>query len=798
MKETYKLSVTELADFSCKTGDLDFSGVIGPSAREGIRAHQAIQSRILKANPLIESEVTVKRHLEQDGSAFTITGRVDLLARSQCCLTEIKTTLVPPDRLSDSQTQLHWAQAQLYGYLIFVDNPAAEDLLDPETVQLEILYANLRAETETVLTKELSINELRLFFEQAIDRYLHWIRQVNRINSATYASAQSLSFPHTQYRLGQRDMAAAVFRSTRDQKILLCEAPTGIGKTISSLFPAIKAIGERQISHVTYLTAKNSGVKAAYASIELMQTSGLTITAIMLRSKQLSCFCFTGHCERDESGQCPMTVGFFDRLPDARSTLLDRGVVTGEMLDSVALEHKICPFELALQMLPWVSVAVCDYNYVYDPLVRLSRFSEKRKDTLVLIDEAHNLIDRSRSMFSADLSRLKVLDWVKQEYNHPSLVTSGKKLADAMLKTGNKLNLSGHQIENIDQHLPKNIHKANSQFIESYAEAMQAGPASSDAMFELFKACCRYAAISELFDDQHRVITRVTEIGKFKEVTIELKCLDAARSLQKQFEQYRATVLLSATLTPPEFFQQALGLGEEAIHQKLASPFLPEQSLQLLVSHINTRFRHRENSLEDLVALIGKTVLAKPGNYIVFFPSYAYLQMVHERFVEAYPDCTTWCQRSDSDRGSQLRQLQELEDDGERVGFAIMGGVFGEGVDYIGDRLIGLIVVGVGLPGQSSEQDLIADYYRSKGFDGYDYAYRFPGFTRVMQTVGRLIRHENDRGIVVLVDDRFTTSRYQSLFPEHWNLQRVSSTDQAIQLIQGFWSKSSVSGDSLE
>lgn len=780
--ESYRLSVTALADFSCKTGDLDLSNVAGPSAREGIRAHQKIQKRETKKSESIESEVTVRLDHDLDGARFHISGRLDLLDRPNVSVREIKTTLVPVDKLSPAQIDLNWAQAMIYGYCVFANRDAQLDLPLSQIVHLELLYVNIRAEEEYRLRRDLSLSELSEFFENALRQYLVWIRKVSTQRALTTETANSIDFPHPDFRQGQRDMAAAVFRATRDNGRLLCEAPTGTGKTISCLFPAVKSIGNGTITHVTYLTAKSSGVVSALDTMKQLTDKGLSISAVALRAKQLCCFCSTGQCERDDKGRCPMTIGFFDRLPEARLELLDRGVITGDVLDKVALEHSLCPFELALQMLPWVSLVVCDYNYVYDPLVRLGWFNEARKDTLILVDEAHNLIDRSRSMFGAVLSRRSIKHWTSNEKSHPMLVKRANTVSDALKEFGK--GLADTQVSDTP---PESAIHACSLYVEAYMEAVATGPAPAESMFELFKAACRFLAIKELYSENHRVVTSVTKSGQFRDVQVELLCLDAADALNKQYKLFKASVFFSATLRPTFFFQRALGLGEDARQQQLPSPFAKEQSLQLLVTHINTRYRHRESSLTQLIAMIEDAVRAKEGNYIVFFPSYVYLELAHREFVQLHPDIDTWTQNSDLSRAEQQQLLASLDKPGTRVGFAIMGGVFGEGVDYVGDKLIGLIVIGVGLPGISVEQDLISDHYQAVGLDGYDFAYRYPGFTRVLQTVGRLIRDEKDRGIVLLVDDRFNSASYQSLFPAHWRLDAVHSQVEINTKISQFW-----------
>ncbi|MFK7890830.1 MAG: hypothetical protein AB8B63_08445, partial [Granulosicoccus sp.] len=400
-----KVSVTTLAGFACREGDLVTDGVAGPSSSQGIAAHKRVQKELLESttgDSPVEVEVSLSCSCTIAGREIDLSGRLDWIDSSLPCLGEIKTTLVPPEHLPDSQKSLHWAQLYLYGYIFLQQN--AEDVQHAESLELCLLYINIRANETHRETRHVCVNELYNYAERALAVYLAWSEKVDQCAQAMQSSARELAFPFENYRQGQRDMAAAVFRACRDGQPLVCEAPTGIGKTISSLYPAIRSMGEGQLKQIVYLTAKVAGRLSASRALLQLQQAGLVVNALEIRAKQSSCFCANGRCERDADGRCPMSVGFYDRLPAARDELLSCRVAGAEIVEDIAWQHQLCPFELMQQMLPWVHVVIADYNYVFDPLVRLQHFSVVARRTVLLIDEAHNLVDRSRQMFSARLN----------------------------------------------------------------------------------------------------------------------------------------------------------------------------------------------------------------------------------------------------------------------------------------------------------------------------------------------------------------------------------------------------------
>lgn len=779
----YRVSVTALAAFSCRTGDLSSDGVVGPTARQGMRAHQKIQ-RLAREKSRdqtlpVETEVALSGVYTLRGCQITLGGRVDMLDRHGLRISEIKTTLVAAEHLPEAQQALQWAQLYLYGHLYLSSLEA-----DVDALELELIHMNIRSGLQESQCRLMNRQALEEHATTALTVYVDWLERVTNRQRQLSDTASVLKFPHARFRDGQRDMSAAIYRCARDAQVLMCEAPTGIGKTVSALFPAIKFMGEEGVSQTSYLTAKVAGRLSAMHALEHMHASGLSVSAVQIRAKQSTCFCSIGRCERDETGRCPMTLGFFDRLPAAREELLDCGIMTDSVLDDIAWQHQLCPFELALQLLPWTQVVIADYNYVFDPLVRLQHYADDRSDSLLLVDEAHNLLDRSRSMYSANLSRVQCLEQAALCRQHHSLVAhSLDKLASEML-----LHARDQQIETqVSETTSPALSRRAGEVIEAMAAQQGQIPSLPESCNELFKALCRYVVISDLYGEHHRVITTSNKLGRRKQVDITLFCLDASQALQKQYKQFKAAVVFSATLRPAGFYRDALGLPDATSSLQLTSPFAPERALHCVVDWIDTRYRQRQTSLPALLELIHAVCSLKPGNYLVFFPSHAYLNQVYEAFTALYPEQETWKQSAEHSREQQPQILAHLDTPGHRIGFAIQGGIYGEGIDYVGDRLIGVIVVSPGLPGLDTQSRLISAHYQQQGHDGFDFTYRYPGLTRVLQTVGRLIRDEADGGVVLLVDPRFGSSFYRQLFPQHWQLDRPATVSRLLDRVERFW-----------
>ena len=852
-----KLGVKDLVYFACRTGDLHADAIAGPTAREGQLTHQKLQS--LKTSTQ-QSEVSLKATLAIENDSVVLGGRVDLvdIAAATPEIIEIKSTYVNPEHLAPSVLELHWAQLKVYGYLYSLSGLPAEagsKQSDAETdtgaaaqsapgkeaketaeqsgrvlkgIRLQLACHNLLDEKTYRDSREFDVAELSAFTKAAVHRYLQWYRQVEASRSKMRTSATAMDFPFPHFRSGQYQMAASVYLTIKNHSRLLCEAPTGTGKTISTLFPACKALAEGHASQIVYMTAKTSGRQAAFAAIGKLQDAGLQATSLVIHSKVQACHCQNGTCERDQDGRCPRTIGFFDRLPEAREKLLSLATLDHQQIDRVATEFELCPFELALQMLDWVDIVVCDYNYVFDPLVRLASFAERESRIALLVDEAHNLSDRARGMYSASLSQRqnqeisryykrinpqlakavnalnRAIARIVKLHDSPdvALTEAPDAVTRAVYKCLELVELQGQSPEAVQPRSPAtsknetaglfdNLDESEPEKSEAVTADVQAAGSSWPAeVREWYKELFRYRVIEELFSDNHRTLVLAAEKD---DLTLKLSCIDASDRLAKSFSRVHSAAVFSATLRPQEYFVNTLGLTDQVETLTLASPFATENLLSPVCSWIDTRYHARRHSAPDLVDLIESVYSARAGNYLVFFPSYAYMQEIHQLFCETHSNIPAIIQER-SGVESRADFLAHFAQDNATLGFAIMGGVFGEGVDYQGDQLVGAIVVGTGLPGISLQQKLLSEHFTANNLDGFDYAFRYPGFTRVLQTAGRVIRSESDIGVVVLADARFKTSFYKSLFPAHWRAEYCDRAGQLETLLADFWGRHADAG----
>lgn len=772
MPETLKLSITDLVRLSCQSGDLISAGPAGPSALQGQRAHQKLQARKTAQQ---QSEVKLEASVERQGYSVRLGGRIDLLDEQSepQQLIEIKSCLAPPDKLPQSQTDMHWAQLKLYGYCKLLNEP------DLTRLDLSLHWINIHSDELTEETQTHERAALEQFSLAALDRYLKLHDQVQQHRLKAIATAQALAFPFDNFRSGQREMAAAVYRCIRDKERLLSEAPTGIGKTISTLFPAIKALGEGHTQQIFYLTAKNSGRQAADDTLEHMRSQGLHLSSVQLSAKQQLCHCSNGSCERDEEGHCPLTLGFFDRLPAAREQLIQRMHIDSKALDEAAHQHQLCPFELSLQLIPWVDVVICDYNYVFDPLVRLSLITENARQITLLVDEAHNLIDRARSMYSADLSRRESRIAAKAADSSPALAKQFTALARALKRISHDQKTTVALDEP-----PLSISRAVAKAVQEFSVALEGKPLPAE-LSDWFKTLYRYTVIDELFGAHHRALMSCETDDQL----LRLACLNATDRLAQSFKAFHSVVCFSATLSPPDVYRSNLGLADSSKQQRLASPFLPQQLACILCDDIDTRFAARERSTPALISVIAQLYQARPGNYLVFFPSYAYLRNVLEAFVVAHPDIATRAQARNSDPDERQAFRDTFSAAGRCVGFAILGGIYSEGVDFVGDSLLGAVIAGTGLSAVSTEQRLVQADYEQQGLDGFDHAFKYPGMTRVLQAAGRVIRSESDRGVIILADRRFRQMFYRELMPPLWNMQAVHNHADISTKLDLFWNE---------
>ncbi len=806
---TVSLSVRELVEFILMSGDIDNRGGstdLYQRANEGSRLHRKLQRQAHEQyGENYRSEVVFSDERTLDGIHFSVFGRADGVLHEQgdWIIEEIKSTELPLSLISGQPHSpgynlLHWAQAKCYAFIL-----SQQQNLD--RVGVRLIYCQVETEEVERFTSFFDRDCLSQFYLDLLRRYLRWAKLRSDWSTLRNRAAIGLPFPFPSYRQGQRQMAAVIYRAASSSSRVLCQAPTGIGKTISSLFPAVKAMGEGKLSHIFYLTAKTSTRAVAEEGFARMQQRGMRLKRVTLTAKDKICFLQERLCNPDD---CPYAKGYYDRIQDVLFKMLQtEDAFTRDSIVRWAKQEQLCPFELGLDLSLWCDAIICDYNYLFDPVVYLKRFFDHRDQYCFLIDEAHNLIDRARSMYSATLQKSQVLSCKKpaQALSRP-LASAISSLNREMLSLKRKLRdpekpqqenfLTLHEIPDSFLRAAQRLSAACSQFLEEqrrdklHRGIFAQGEKVPQEILQLYFDVRFFTRIAELFDERF-----VFFVSSYRsEVTVKLLCLDPARMIDSRLTLGRCTALFSATLSPPSYYKEVLGCDDpqQLTHSyALASPFCPQNLCLLLCPQINTRWAAREESLLPIAKLLFSLVEAKSGNYLAYFPSYQYLQMEAEVFAKTYPDIQLLLQSPDMDdqaREDFLRQFDTPHHDAPMLAFAVLGGVYSEGVDLKGDKLLGTAIVGTGLPKVGAQQEILRDYYQQKNQHGFDFAYRYPGMNKVLQAAGRVIRSDQDRGVVLLLDDRFCSASYRRLFPAHWShASVVYDEDQLRQTLQQFW-----------
>ncbi len=851
-KPVITVQVRELVAFALASGDLggerDFVG--SQRALEGIRG----QHRLQRARPAeYQKEVRVFHDIERDDFTLRVQGRIDGLLHTpeNVLVEEIKTVRGKWDGTPDP---LHWAQARFYGFMYARDHAL-------EKVTLQLTYLHLDSGEATELREQATFSELQAFFEQTTAVYLRWMQEFHDWCKQRDATIRTLEFPFQQYRPGQRALAVAAYRCIARGGRLFIEAPTGIGKTISVLFPAVKALAEGKLERIFYLTARTVGRTIAEKAADDMRAAGLKLRTVTLTAKEKICLQEDQTC--DPSG-CPFAHGYYDRHKAAMRDALARENVTRAVLEEVGRQHQVCPFELSLDVSSWVDAVICDYNYAFDPKVYLRRhFAEDGGRYAFLVDEAHNLVDRGRDMFSAEITTEEIREVRRAIKNElPRCAKALSKLASAIRKlsattepaeandgsdTSDLRLFEGQAAPDTNsepappldrlrrgdalvfKEFPEQLETLLDDALE-HAEAWLTQNQPSDfredllALYfklhsfrrtaEVYRELTPQANSVErgvgrakrpaeppLTSDVHNAtppaVPQASPLGCYvticeshrSSVRVKLFCLDPSFLLRQALERGASALFFSATLTPLDYYRELLGGSPEDPVLRLASPFPPENLRLLVQDRIRTDFKGRAGTVTDVASAIHAVVAGRPGNYLVYFPSYQYLAAVHDEFQKLNTGARTLVQQTGMSESARDEFLQAFAAEHREtlVGFAVMGGVFGEGIDLVGDRLIGAIVVGVGLPQLCIERDLIRDYFQGKDGMGFEYAYTFPGMNRVLQATGRVIRSEIDRGVVMLVDTRFGGQRYRSLFPAWWQPLGVRSIHDVGHCVRSFW-----------
>ncbi|MCC8395282.1 ATP-dependent DNA helicase [Paraburkholderia sp. MMS20-SJTR3] len=752
---SYVVAVRAMCEFTARRGDLDLRFTPAPTSLEGIAGHQMVAGRRATG---YESELA----LSGSHRSLTVRGRADGYDPLANRLEEVKTYRGDLDRMPANHRALHWAQALVYGHLLCRARGLAE-------LTVALVYFDIGSQKETVLTQSHDARELEIFFVEQCERFLDWAVQEDAHRAARNAALAALQFPHAQFRRGQRELAVAVYRAARDGKPLMAQAPTGIGKTVATLFPLLKACGEDRLDRVFFLTAKTPGRALALEAIDTLRRNSpaLPLRTLELVARDKAC----EHPDKACNGEsCPLARGFYDRLDAARVTALATPRLDRAAVRDAALAHEICPYYLAQELARWADVIIGDYNYYYDGSAMLYALTQLNQWRVgVLVDEAHNLLERARRMYSASL------DQSAFRLARASAPAALRKPLERLQREWNALKRAQSVRYQVYPAVAPKLLTAAQNLIGAVTEQLADAPLSIDEhALRFFFDAMQFVALAEQFGEHSMFdVTLGTDRHAPRDKTTATLCVRnviPAPFLAPRYAAARTTVMFSGTLNPQHFYRDTLGLADDTQWLDVDGPFRAEQLQVRVAAHVSTRWRDRERSLAPIVELIAGQYRAQPGNYLGFLSSFDYLQQVVALLRERHPELPVWTQEPGMDEAARDAFLARFRTMNEGIGFAVLGGAFSEGIDLTGRQLIGAFIATLGLPQINDVNEQMRRTLDARFGNGYDYMYLYPGLQKVVQAAGRVIRTEDDRGVVHLIDDRYRRPEVRRLLPAWWRV----------------------------
>ena len=778
-----RISVRNLVEFILREGDIDNRTGGGPDPENmqmGSRIHRKIQRQM---GSDYQAEVPLKAEIACNGFTLKIEGRADGLihTKEQVMVDEIKGVLRELDRVQEP-AGIHLAQAKCYASMV-----AEQEGLDEIGVQMT--YCQMETEEVKRFQYSYQSNELKAWFDEVIRQYEKWAKFQIEWRKARNASIKGIEFPFP-YRKGQRDLAVSVYRTILRKKKLFIQAPTGVGKTISTVFPAVKAVGEELGEKIFYLTAKTITRTVAEQAFETLREQNLKFKVITLTAKEKICFCEETSCNPDD---CPYAKGHFDRVNDAvYELLMQEDVMSREVLEAQARKHKVCPFEMALDVSTWVDGVICDYNYVFDPDAQLKRFFAEgvAGGYLFLIDEAHNLVERGRQMYSAELCKedfLAVKKLVKGEApRFAKRLEACNKILLAMKKECENYKVLDN-ISHLGIQLMNVLSEADRYLEECVDKEVR------ETVLDFYFQVRSFLNIYDGLDENYVVYTEYREDGRF---VLKLFCVNPAANLQKCLDKGNSAVFFSATLLPIRYYKKLLSTEKDNYAVYIDSSFDTKKRLLMNGVDVSTRYTMRSREMyQRYAAYIFRVVKAKMGNYLIFFPSYRFMEDVYQEFTqllasdEEEMELVIQQQHMDEEERENFLRAFEMGREKSLIGFGVLGGIFSEGIDLTNEKLIGTLIIGTGLPQVCNEREILKSYFDQKGLSGFDYAYRYPGMNKVLQAAGRVIRTEDDRGVILLLDERFQREKGKEIFPKEWADCERCRLDFVEEKIRLFWEK---------
>lgn len=780
-----RISVRNLVEFILREGDIDNrkAGLPDKEAMQlGGRIHRKIQRQM---GSDYHAEVPLKITVPCEGFVIQIEGRADGIQKTAdgVVVDEIKGVLRELEYI-EKPVGVHLAQAKCYGYIY-----GKQQELDRITVQMT--YCQMETEEVKRFQETFSIEELERWFFDIVMQYEKWARFQVEWRQTRDATIKEAEFPYP-YREGQRELVTSVYRTILRKKKLFIQAPTGVGKTMATIFPAVKAVGEGLGDKIFYLTAKTITRTVAEQAFQILKKNGLQYKVATLTAKEKICFCEKAECNPDV---CPYAKGHFDRVNDAVYEMITTmEEMSRENIETQAKKHSVCPFEMGLDVSLWVDAIICDYNYVFDPNAHLKRFfSEGKKgEYLFLIDEAHNLVERGREMYSAVLYKEEFLQMKKAVRYESVKLTRQLEGCNQMLLEMKRECQTYKEYNSISHFALKLLNVMN-----GLQKLLEEKEQVDEEVLEFYFHVRNFLNIYEEVDENYVIYTELEEGGDFK---LKLFCVNPAVKLQNFLSQGNSTVFFSATLLPIRYYKKLLSVETDDYAVYAHSPFKEANRLLVLGQDVSTKYTRRGYEMYERFAIYIKNVMqAKPGNYLVFFPSYRFMEEVRETF-ERYRTEEMCCMMQEQNMNEQDREafLQEFEAEreGSLAGFCVMGGIFSEGIDLTKERLIGAMIVGTGLPQVCNEREILKQYFDRHGENGFDYAYLYPGMNKVLQAAGRVIRTEEDKGVIALLDDRFAGRRYLEIFPREWRKLTYCNVKTIGEKVEQFWKNAYIEPES--
>ena len=780
-----RISVRSLVEFILRSGDIDnrIAAADKDAMQLGSRIHRKIQRRM---GADYRAEVPLKYEILCRGYVILLEGRADGIIETKkgTVIDEIK-GVFKDIHVLEKPAEVHLAQARCYAYIYASQHGLSE-------IGVQMTYCNMENEDIKRFQSVYSFEELKAWFEELVGKYEKWARYQVQWKEKRNLSIKAVEFPFP-YREGQKHLVSSVYRTILRKKKLFIQAPTGVGKTIAAVFPAVKAVGEGLGEKIFYLTAKTITRTAALQAFDKLKEQALRMKVIVLTAKEKICFCEETNCNPE---YCPYAKGHYDRVNDAVYELLTTSdEMSREILEEQARKWRVCPHEMSLDVSTWVDAVICDYNYVFDPNAHLRRFFGEgvKGEYLFLIDEAHNLVERGREMYSDHIYKedvLRIRRLVKAEDEKLA-----KELGDCnqgllMLKR----ECEGCRVLNSVSHIYLKLLRIMAE-LERFLEECRKEEVRKEVL-DFYFDVRMFIGIHECLDENYVIYSELEENGYFK---LRLFCVNPAAGLKKFLDKGNSAVFFSATLLPIHYYKKLLSTGTEdyAIYAK--SPFDPGKRLILTGNDVSTKYTRRgEEMYKRYARYLLAAAEAKTGNYIAFFPSYSFMEKVYDAFVlllseekdvEKKREIEYVMQSQYMSEESREIFLENFEETRDKsfIGFCVMGGIFSEGIDLTADRLIGAVIAGTGLPQVCKERELLKNYFDSQGLPGFDYAYLYPGMNKVLQSAGRVIRTEDDRGVVLLLDERFRETRVREIFPREWENISYCTIKNVAEKIRLFW-----------